>query len=59
VPELSLDHDERDALVGHLDRVGVPQLVLAPTSAQAPLGRPHGYAAEDEKVFAHWDVGGE
>jgi hypothetical protein len=37
----------------------VPKLVLAPTSAQAPLGRPHGYADEDEKVFARWDVGGE
>lgn len=27
VPELALDHDERDALVRHLDRVRVPQLV--------------------------------
>ena len=25
--ELALDDDEWDALVGHLDRVGVPQLV--------------------------------
>jgi len=25
--ELSLDHDERHAFVGHLDRVRVPQLV--------------------------------
>ena len=27
MPELALDHDQRDALVRHLDRVGVPQLV--------------------------------
>jgi hypothetical protein len=27
VPELALDHNERDALVCHLDRVGVSQLV--------------------------------
>ena len=25
--ELALDHDERDALVRHLDRVSVPELV--------------------------------
>ena len=25
--ELSLDHDQRDSLAGHLDRVRVPQLV--------------------------------
>ena len=25
--ELALNHDQRDALVRHLDRVGVPQLV--------------------------------
>jgi len=46
VSELSLDHDERDALVRHLDRVGVPQLVLVPTSAQAPLCRPLDYAEQ-------------
>jgi len=27
VPELPLDHDERPALMCHLDRVGVPKLV--------------------------------
>jgi hypothetical protein len=27
MPELALDHDERDALMRHLDRVRVPQLV--------------------------------
>ena len=27
VPELTLDHDERNALVGHFDRMSVPQPV--------------------------------
>ena len=27
VSELALNRDERDALVGHLDRVGVPKLM--------------------------------
>jgi hypothetical protein len=27
VPKLSLDHHQRDPLVSHLDRVGVPPLV--------------------------------
>ena len=27
VPELALDHDERNSLVGHLNRVSMPQLV--------------------------------
>ena len=27
VPELALDHDERDAFVRHLDRVSVPKLM--------------------------------
>jgi hypothetical protein len=40
MPELSLDHDQRDSLAGHLDRVRMPELVLVPTSAQAPLSRP-------------------
>jgi len=31
----------------------------APPLSSTPLGRPHGYADEDEKVFACWDVGGE
>ena len=33
VPELALNHQERYALVGELDGVGVPQLMLMPTSA--------------------------
>jgi len=40
VSELTLYHDQRNAFVGHLDRGGVSQLVLVPTSAQAPLSRP-------------------
>jgi hypothetical protein len=35
VPQLPLDDDERETLVGHLDRVRVPELVLVPTSARA------------------------
>jgi hypothetical protein len=37
--ELALDHDERHALVRHLDSVSMPQLMLVPTSAQTPLSR--------------------
>jgi len=48
VPELPLDDDERDTFVRHLDRVGVSQLVIVPTSAQASLCRPLGYADEYE-----------
>jgi hypothetical protein len=59
MPELALYDQQRDPLARHLDSVRMSQLVLAPTSAQPPLGRPHGYADEDEKVFARWDVGGE
>ncbi len=40
MPELSLDHDQRDSLAGHLDRVRMPKLVVVPTSAQTPLSRP-------------------
>jgi hypothetical protein len=39
VSELALDDDERDAFVRHLDRMSVPELMLVPTSAQAPLSR--------------------
>ena len=42
--ELPLDHDKRDTFVRHLDRVRVPQLTVVPTSAQASLCRPAGYA---------------
>ena len=41
---LALDHDERDSLVRHLDRVRMSQLMVVPTSAQAPICRPLGYA---------------
>ena len=40
MPELALNDDQRDPLARHLDRVRVPQLVLVPTSAQAPLSPP-------------------
>jgi hypothetical protein len=35
VPELTLDHDERNALVRHLDGVGVPQLMRSETRPDA------------------------
>jgi hypothetical protein len=39
VPELALNDDERDAFTGHLDRVGVPQLVGSKASPNAgPFG---------------------
>jgi hypothetical protein len=38
VPELALDHDERDTFVRRLDRVGVPQLVRSEPSADARCG---------------------
>jgi hypothetical protein len=41
----------------HLDRVRVAQLVLVPTSAQAPLSRPARYADVDEQVLAGWGDG--
>ena len=40
VAELALDDVERHAFTGELDGVGVAQLMLVPTSAQASLGRP-------------------
>ena len=40
MPELALYDQERDPLAGHLDSVGVPELVLVPTSAQPPLKVP-------------------
>ena len=55
--ELALDDRQRDSLAGDLDRVRVAQLVVVPTSAQAPLGRPGRYADLGEKVRARWDVG--
>jgi hypothetical protein len=38
VSELALDHDERDAFVGHLDGVGVPELVRREAAAHAGPG---------------------
>src|ERR1035441_483385 len=44
VSELSLDDDERHALMRHLDGMRVTELMLVPTSAQTPLCRPSGYS---------------
>jgi hypothetical protein len=35
MPELALDHDERHALVSHLDRVSVPKLMGRESAANA------------------------
>ena len=59
MPELPLDDRQRDPLVGHLDGVRMPQLVLVPTSAQTSLSRPGGYAEACEKVAAHEGLGVE
>ena len=37
--ELALDHDQRDALVGHFDRVRVTELVWGEASPHACLDR--------------------
>jgi hypothetical protein len=39
VPELPLDDDERDAFVGHLDRVCVPQLMRRESATNTGRGR--------------------
>jgi hypothetical protein len=59
MPELSLDDVDRHPLAGTLDRVRMPQLMLAPTSAQAPICRPLGYAdASDSRlVWRNFAVG--
>jgi hypothetical protein len=44
LPELALDDYERYAFVRHLDRMRVAELMLVPTSAQASICRPLGYA---------------
>ena len=49
MPELALDDVDRHTFPCELDSVPMPQLVLAPTSAQAPLGRPAGYAEASVK----------
>jgi hypothetical protein len=38
VSKLALDHDERDAFVGHLGGVGVPELVRREAAADAGRG---------------------
>jgi len=35
MPELALDNDQRNALVGHLDRMSVPQLVRGEPATDA------------------------
>jgi hypothetical protein len=57
VPELSLDHDQREPLAGHLDGVRVPQLVLVPTSAQASICRPLVYAHTSDSRLYGGDFG--
>ena len=47
--ELALDDWQRDPLAGHLDRMGVPELMVVPTSAQPPLRRRERYAEAFEK----------
>ena len=37
MPELALDHQQRDALTGHLDRVRVAELVRREPSPDARL----------------------
>jgi hypothetical protein len=44
MPELPLDDHQRDALTRHLDRVGMPELMLVPTSAQTSICRHLRYA---------------
>ena len=58
VPQLTLDDVDRHPLAGELDSVSMPELVVVPTSAQAPLGRHDRYAEPGEKVPACCDVGG-
>jgi hypothetical protein len=48
VPELSLQDRQRHAFTGELNGVRVAELMLVPTSAQAPLSRPLGYADASE-----------
>jgi len=38
MPELALDHDERDALVSHLHRVRVSQLMRGESTSHACCG---------------------
>jgi hypothetical protein len=38
VPELTRNHDERNAFVGHLDRMGVPKLVWREAASDTRSG---------------------
>jgi hypothetical protein len=51
MPELPLDHRQRHALPGELDRVRMTELTLVPTSAQTSLSRPARYADLDDKCL--------
>ena len=50
MPKLALDQWQRDPLVKQLHRVGMPELVLVPTSAQTPLCRRRCYAQFDPSL---------
>ena len=39
MPELALDHDQRNSLVRHLNRVSMPQLVGREATSDARRGR--------------------
>ena len=53
MPELALDQRQRDPLVQQLDGVGMPQLVVVPTSAQAIIKPTFSLSRLDEEVDAH------
>jgi hypothetical protein len=55
VSELALNDDKRDSFVRHFNRVSVPELVVVPTSAQAPLSRPARYADVRRKLLLRGD----
>ena len=58
MPKLALDQWQRDPLVKQLHRVGMPELMLVPTSAQPPLSRPHRYADQTRRGAAKRQLGG-
>jgi len=51
VPQLALDQRQRDPLTQQLDRMRMAELMVVPTSAQAPLSRPVRYADLCEKFL--------
>ena len=53
MPELALDQRQRDPFVQQLNGVRVAELVLVPTSAQAPLSRHGRYADPEEEALAY------